>query len=65
MTRFLPINEQSFVGHQVLVIYDDGDTSRVATSILRAKNIKACNPRHAASLAGTAEGVFGEEKKQT
>lgn len=41
-----PLNdEKSLVGHQVLVICYDGDTSRVATSILRAKNIEACSMR--------------------
>ena len=39
------IDEQSLVGHQILVICYDGDTSRVATSILRAKNIEACSVR--------------------
>ena len=40
-----PMNEKSLVGNQVLVICYDGDTSRVATSILRAKNIEAFSMR--------------------
>ena len=39
------INGQSFVGQEVLVVCYDGDTSRVATSILRAKGIEAFSMR--------------------
>ena len=38
-------NEQSMVDRQVLVVCYDGDTSRVCTSILRAKKIEAFSMR--------------------
>lgn len=38
-------NHGSIVDHQVLVVCYDGDTSRVATSILRAKNVEAFSVR--------------------
>ena len=45
MNEFLLEDKQSIVGRQVLVVCYDGDTSRVATSILRAKNIEAFSMR--------------------
>ena len=38
-------NEQSMVDRQVLVVCYGGDTSRVATSILRAKKMEAFSMR--------------------
>ena len=45
MDTLLLEDRQSIVGRQVLVVCYDGDTSRVATSILRAKNIEAFSMR--------------------
>ena len=39
------MDDQSFVGQEVLVVCYDGDTSRVATSILRAKGSEAFSMR--------------------
>ena len=39
-------NDHSIRDHQVLVVCYDGDTSRVATSILREKGIEAFSVRH-------------------
>lgn len=40
-----PAGKLSLRNHQVMVVCYDGDTSRVATSILRAKKIDACSMR--------------------